>query len=124
METLPAEYDDVRTLKRYKQQYETLDLENVLQVEDCGEILSSKLPPMPIFELFKQLLILNGKKQELDAALSRLAKLEKSDVKQGNKSKIWQTLVENKTDSQEVQETAPQGFSFGFALDESSDEEI
>lgn len=122
--TLPAEDDDVRTLKHYKQQYESLDLENDLQLEDCGEIVSSKLPPMPIFELFKQLLILNGKKQELNAALSRLAKLEKPDVKQGNKSKIWQNLVENKTNSEESKEVAPRGFSFGFALDESSDEDI
>lgn len=122
--TLPAEGDDVRTLQHYKQQYESLDLENALQVEDCGEILSSKLPPMPIFELFKQLLILNGKKQELDTALSKLAKLENSDVKQTNKSKIWQNLVENKANEEDPKEVAPQGFSFGFAIDESSDEEI
>ena len=124
LETLPVEDDDVRTLKHYKQQYETLDLENDLQTEDCGEILSTKLPPMPLFELFKQLLVLNGKGQELNTALKQLAKLEKSDDKQINKSKIWQSLVESKSNETDSKEAAPGGFSFGFALDESSDEEI
>lgn len=122
LDKLPADNQDVQTLKYYKQQFESLDLEKELQTEDCGEI-SSNLPPMPVFELFKQLLILNGKQAELETALQKLAKLEK-DTKPTNKGKVWQTLVEKDINKEHSQESTPQSFSFGFALDESSDEEI
>lgn len=124
LDNLQQDNDDIRKLGEYKEQFESLNLENDLQSEDCGEIISSKLPSMPIFELFKQLLILNGKQDELELALAKLAKMEKSEIKNAQRSKVWESLTGNADNGEAQIASAPQNFSFGFNLNESSDEEI
>lgn len=100
-------------LKEYSSIFESLDPH--LQEEDCGEITSEKLPPMPIFELFSQLMILGDNKQELEAGLEKLVKLEKNELmKKTGKSEMWTKLTDEKQESV--------GFSFGFGFDESDDE--
>lgn len=100
--------DDCEVLRSYAQQYESLKLEMHLQDEDCGEI-GNGLPPMPVFELLKVLLTLNGKRQQLEEAIKDLEKIERAERSVGP-SEAWQKLT--KTTS---------GFSFGF--EESDDEE-
>ena len=90
------------TLVHYRDAIDELQDEN-LQNEDCGEI--SCLPEMPIFELFVELLKLNGYNKETDRALEELQKLEH---KSGGRSKIWENLEQGKST----------GFSFGFGFDE------
>lgn len=105
------EVTDIEKLKDYSQQFASLQLDKNLQIEDCGE-LGDELPPMPIFELFKTLMKLNGKEDELKRGLSQLEKVEKKDkFNQTGKSEMWQSLTGENTGT---------GFSFGF--DESSDD--
>lgn len=75
------------------------------QNEDCGEIAG--LPPMPIFELFCQLLICKDKQSELESGLAQMARMEKAARGTG-KSQLWEKLQEEKQS----------GFSFGFDNDD------
>ncbi|KAG7665824.1 uncharacterized protein J8A68_000649 [[Candida] subhashii] len=79
--------------------------------EDCGEI--EGLPPMPIFEMFKSLLILNDKQAELEDGLKKLERIElKNYEKETGKSKTWEKLTEQPTT----------GGAFSFNFEESDDE--
>ncbi|KAK6459031.1 uncharacterized protein RJT20DRAFT_11305 [Scheffersomyces xylosifermentans] len=111
--------EDITKLKEYREKFDSLNLGEKLINEDCGEILTSQLPAMPVYELFKQLLILNGKEEELKTALGELEKLEaRNKAKITGKSEAWEKLTTPAT------EDGPTGFSFGFNLEEeSSDEE-
>lgn len=118
--------EDLTKLKDYSEKFSSLQLDDNLQIEDCGEILHSKLPSMPIFELFKKLLILNGKGQELDNALVKLNKIEQKNLfNQTGKSEMWERLTNVNDDNIINNENEEQAgkFSFGFAFDESSDDE-
>lgn len=99
--------EDAETIRNWVRKFDELNLKENLQNEDCGELLESELPAMPILELFKLLLTKNGKTEELAKGLEDLAKLEKSELaKVTGKSEMWTKLTE-----------APL-FSFGFALNE------
>ena len=77
---------------------------NIDLYEDCGEI--ENLPKLPVFELFKELLIKNGKQDTLNTSLQQLEKLEnKLQYEKSGKSKLWCDL------------TANSNFSFGFSFD-------
>ncbi|RCK62745.1 hypothetical protein Cantr_09228 [Candida viswanathii] len=79
--------------------------------EDCGEL--AHLPRTPVFEVFKQLLVNNGKQELLNDALEKLEKIELKNYEiETGKSKAWCSLTETNTTSG--------GFTFGF--DESDDE--
>ncbi|ABN68655.2 predicted protein [Scheffersomyces stipitis CBS 6054] len=107
--------EDIEKMREYSEKFNSLNLGEKLINEDCGEI--SELPPMPVYELFKQLLILNGKEDELATALEELKKLEsRNRAKTSGRSEAWEKLTTPALEEQ-------QGFSFGFNLDESSDEE-
>lgn len=99
------ESDDEDKIKEYAKKYDELHLQDFLQNEDCGEIVESQLPPLPMYELFKKLL------QASDAeALARgeeeLVKIEKAEfAKTTGKSEAWTKLTESS------------GFSFGFGGD-------
>lgn len=113
IQQLDANNDDIHQLKHYSEQFASLQLDQNLQIEDCGE-LGDQLPPMPIFELFKTLMRVNNKLDQLQTGLSQLEKLEKHDkFNQTGKSEMWQQLTSQPSESS--------GFSFGF--DESSDDD-
>ncbi|CAK9437218.1 uncharacterized protein LODBEIA_P15960 [Lodderomyces beijingensis] len=60
--------------------------------EDCGEI--EKLPRLPIFEIFRQLLIAAGKEDLVGEAMSLVAKWElKEHQLETGKSKKWEDLT-------------------------------
>lgn len=96
------EDEDMQKIKAYAARYNELKLHDFLQTEDCGEITG--LPPMPIFELFKKLLV---GVEDLDWGLQELDRIEKLELaKLTGKSEAWQKLLETL------------GFSFGFDVDE------
>ncbi|KAK6205039.1 uncharacterized protein RJT21DRAFT_79653 [Scheffersomyces amazonensis] len=116
--------EDIRILRQYRNQFNSLNLSDELIDEDCGEM--SDLPPMPVFELFKQLMIMNGKTTELQHGLEKLTKIELKNYERiTGKSQAWEKLIgdnDNKDSSKECNKTA--GFSFGFDFnEESSDDE-
>lgn len=109
LETNDEKDDDLNILQEYSTTFNSLNIDGD---EDCGEIMCSKLPPLPIFELFKQLLIRNGKRQDLEQGLKALSKIEiKIQASLTGKSKKWEALTSNGTAS---------AFSFNF---EDSDDE-
>ncbi|KAK6460043.1 hypothetical protein DFJ63DRAFT_257937 [Scheffersomyces coipomensis] len=114
--------EDIIKLREYRDQFNSLNLSDELIDEDCGEM--SDLPPMPIFELFKQLMIINNKSEQLNEGLERLIKIElKNYERLTGKSQTWEKLIETK--GEDNQTASAGGFSFGFNFneDESSDEE-
>lgn len=95
--------EDMEKMSLYANKFDQLNLQEYLQTEDCGEIMSSQLPPMPVFELFKKLLILNGKEEQLEKSLEELAKIERLEhAKTTGKSEVWTQL------------TNESSFAFGF----------
>lgn len=102
-----GEHDaDMAKIADYAKRFDDLNLQEHLQNEDCGEILQTQLPPMPVFELFKKLLQLDGKTPELEAGLRELERKEKSEqAKLTGKSEAWAKLTEGT------------GFSFGFDVE-------
>ncbi|EGV60511.1 hypothetical protein CANTEDRAFT_110235 [Yamadazyma tenuis ATCC 10573] len=70
--------------------------------EDCGEL--ENLPQVPIFDIFKQLLMDNGK----EAVLSQI--LERMKPKRPQK-RVWSCISESSTDA------SPVPFSFNFSVD-------
>lgn len=108
------EYDVRNKLEEYSKKFDELNLNQHLQDEDCGEILPSLLPPMPVFELYTQLLRDNGKEQELINALLKLEKLEAAENNFARRSETWEKLT--------TTESGGHSFSFGFDLNESDEE--
>lgn len=77
--------------------------------EDCGEI--TDLPQLPIFEIFKQLLVNDGKEEMVNDALQTVQRWEeKAYMNETGRSKAWEKLTE-------VNETS--AFSFGFSESDS-----
>lgn len=98
-----AEDDD--KIKEYAKKYDELHLQDFLQNEDCGEIVESQLPPMPVYELFKKLMQ-SSDMEVLARGEEELAKIEKAELaKATGKSEAWTKLTES------------EGFSFGFGGD-------
>lgn len=112
------ENDNTKTLREYRNKVESLQHESNLLSEDCGELSTRLLSPMPIRELFEELLVLNGKSKELKDAIEQLTTLESSNGPKSNSKNIWRSAV--KPFIAEKSTTEP--FSFGFDLDESSDD--
>lgn len=99
---------DFIAISQYCKLYDELDVKAKIQDEDCGEILESQLPAMPVFELFCALLAANGKKQILEDGIVEMKRKEKAEQKQlTGKSEAWTELS-----------TSTSAFSFGFDLDE------
>lgn len=107
MDKLTEFDEDMDKIASYAKKFDELNLQEYLQTEDCGEIMESQLPPMPVFELFKKLLILSGKESELTNSLVDLEKIEKQELaKITGKSDAWTKLTENNS-----------LFSFKFSVD-------
>lgn len=95
-------------LRQYCELYDEMNLKSTIQDEDCGEILESQLPAMPVFELFCALLSLDGKDEILSEGLLEMKRKEKSELRlMTGKSEAWTELS-----------TTTGAFSFGFDLDE------
>lgn len=90
--------EEEQILLEYRAKLIELDLGN----EDCAEI--KELPPLPMFELFKHLMIRQGKEQELEEALEKLARIER---KTSGRNEKWEELATPAT--------------FSFAFDEDSE---
>lgn len=89
--TSKLDQDDAE-VKKLRNYCDELALDTRLGDEDCGEIL--QLPPMPIYELFTQLMRVQGKGPELDVALVELEKIERKDYElQNGRSKKWEQLT-------------------------------
>lgn len=98
-----ANDEDMEKISAYASKFDELNLQEHLQTEDCGEIMASQLPAMPVFELFKKLLILNGNEEQLEEGLDELAEMEKLErAKATGKSEAWTKLTEESS------------FTFGF----------
>ncbi|OVF05498.1 putative clavaminate synthase-like protein [Clavispora lusitaniae] len=101
-----ADDENICKIREYSKKFDELHLQDFLQNEDCGEIVESQLPPMPVFELFTKLLELNGDDAVLKRGLEELTRIEKAEVaKSTGKSETWTKLTETT------------GFSFGFGGD-------
>lgn len=95
--------ENLEKIRDYCSKFDELNLGDFLQTEDCGEIMALELPPMPVFELFEKLLILEGKSEALAKSLVDLEKIEKHELaKVTGKSETWTKLTESAL------------FSFGF----------
>lgn len=107
MDTFDGDGDaDMDKIRAYSKKFDELNLQEFLQTEDCGEIMALQLPPMPVFELFKKLLILAGKEAQLQKSLVDLERIEKLELaRTTGKSEAWTKLTENTQ------------FSFGFGGD-------
>lgn len=104
-----ASDQDMDTLRTFCHAFDSCDLQKLLQDEDCGEILESQLPPLPVFELFKKLMIKNHHEELLMDGLAQMERKEKMEQhKIKGKSEAWEKLTETSS------------FSFGFSV---SDEE-
>ena len=114
------ENDNIKSLREYRNKVESLQHKTDLVSEDCGELSTTLLPPMPIRELFEELLILNGKSKQLNDAIEHLTTLESTEGPKSNSKNIWSTAVKPFIAEKE---STTEPFSFGFDLDESSDEE-
>lgn len=97
--------DGDEKIKEYAKKYDELHLQDFLQNEDCGEIVESQLPPMPMYELFKKLLH-SSDAEALARGEQELVKIEKAELaKNTGKSEAWTKLTET------------EGFSFSFGGD-------
>ncbi|WPK27684.1 hypothetical protein PUMCH_005081 [Australozyma saopauloensis] len=100
--------ENYEAIKLYCEMYDEKNIKTQLQDEDCGEILESQLPPMPIFELFSELLCISGQQDLLEEALVETRRMEKADQRNlTGKSEAWTELS-----------TSTGGFSFGFDFEE------
>lgn len=103
-------------LKQKQAQYSEQEL-----YDDCGEV--KNLPTIPMFEIFKQLLIENDKQVEIEEALQKLSP-QKTKGSKTNKS-IWTTLKatnpnissSNGSTNESTSTNDTSGFSFNFAVD-------
>lgn len=103
VENSNAQDADLEKIAAYARTFDKMNLQEFLKTEDCGEIMESQLPPMPVFELFKKLLVLDGKEKELELGLEGLARIEKHELARiTGKSETWTKLTESSL------------FSFGF----------
>lgn len=103
--------EDVKALSKYCDAFDKGNFQEFIKTEDCGELLESQLPPLPVFQLFKLLLLREGKKEELEEGMKALERKEKSELQKATGvSETWQKLTEE-----------PAAFNFGFSV---SDNEL
>lgn len=102
------EAENFEAIRHYCKIFDEANLVSRIQEEDCGEIIDSQLPAMPIFELFSELLLLHGKGELLEKGLQELRRKEKAD----------QRLLSGRSEAWTELSTSSSGFTFGFDLDE------
>lgn len=100
--------DDVYdAFHRFCDAYDKRAVEHQLHNENFGEISECQLPTMPVYELFTELLKMDGKSALLDEALVELRRRENSEQRlTSGKSEAWTEL------------STSLSFAFGFDLDE------
>ncbi|ODV62613.1 Clavaminate synthase-like protein, partial [Ascoidea rubescens DSM 1968] len=98
------------------------------ETEDCGEQYG--IIPIPLLELFEELLIQDNNSKLLNETKEELRQLEKERYNEGNlkvkSSKLWDELIHGRIENKEIQEKdndnqVSNGFTFNF--DESDDDE-
>ena len=103
---------DTAALRNYCDAFDKGDLQDFILTEDCGEIMEHQLPPLPVFELFKLLLLKEGRRDQLTKGMAALEKKEKAELqKVMGVSETWQKLTET-----------PSAFSFGFSVSDNESE--
>ncbi|KAM9938618.1 hypothetical protein OXX80_001863, partial [Metschnikowia pulcherrima] len=103
---------DIAALRNYCDAFDKGNLQDFILTEDCGEIMEHQLPPLPVFELFKLLLLKEGRRDQLTKGMAALEKKEKAELqKVMGVSETWQKLTET-----------PSAFSFGFAVSDNESE--
>lgn len=108
---------DLVLLESFLNKCKSIKLDNGLETEDLGELCLSELPLIPIYELFKQLLLENGFEKELEGAIASLKEEEKRILEKQAKNKAWSTLVIQQNAEDSVESKAS-GFSFGFDFED------
>lgn len=97
---------DIEALTNFCDAFDKGNIDAFLLHEDCGEIMETALPPVPVFELFRLLLLKEGKKEQLESGMAALLRKEKSELQKATGvSEAWQKLTET-----------PSAFSFGFSV--------
>ncbi|KAM9901450.1 hypothetical protein OXX69_008701 [Metschnikowia pulcherrima] len=103
---------DTAALRNYCDAFDKGNLQDFILTEDCGEIMEHQLPPLPVFELFKLLLLKEGRRDQLTKGMAALEKKEKAELqKVMGVSETWQKLTET-----------PSAFSFGFSVSDNESE--
>ncbi|KAM9900421.1 hypothetical protein OXX79_005156 [Metschnikowia pulcherrima] len=103
---------DTAALRNYCDAFDKGNLQDFILTEDCGEIMEHQLPPLPVFELFKLLLLKEGRRDQLTKGMATLEKKEKAELqKVMGVSETWQKLTET-----------PSAFSFGFSVSDNESE--
>ncbi|KAM9939445.1 hypothetical protein OXX80_001094 [Metschnikowia pulcherrima] len=103
---------DTAALSNYCDAFDKGKLQDFILTEDCGEIMEHQLPPLPVFELFKLLLLKEGRRDQLTKGMAALEKKEKAQLqKVMGVSETWQKLTET-----------PSAFSFGFSVSDNESE--
>ena len=103
---------DIAALRNYCDAFDKGNLQDFILTEDCGEIMEHQLPPLPVFELFKLLLLKEGRRDQLTKGMAALEKKEKAELqKVMGVSETWQKLTET-----------PSAFSFGFSVSDNESE--
>ncbi|KAM9925276.1 hypothetical protein OXX59_004010 [Metschnikowia pulcherrima] len=103
---------DTAALRNYCDAFDKGNLQDFILTEDCGEIMEHQLPPLPVFELFKLLLLKEGRRDQLTKGMAALERKEKAELqKVVGVSETWQKLTET-----------PSAFSFGFSVSDNESE--
>lgn len=120
----PSKDENALKLLQYKDKFDQLNLDMTIQNEDCGELSMSELPEIPIYELFKLLLLKQGETELVSEADKKLTQYENSLTELKSRKTAWSSLVCNNDLGSCKEDPAPvtSSFSFGFNPD-SSDEE-
>ncbi|OBA21824.1 Clavaminate synthase-like protein [Metschnikowia bicuspidata var. bicuspidata NRRL YB-4993] len=104
--------EDISVLTNYCEAFDKRNLKDFILNEDCGEIMESELPPLPVFELFRLLLLKAGKKEQLQRGMMALQRKENAELQKAKGvSERWQKLTESSST-----------FSFGFSVSDNESE--
>lgn len=104
--------EEYEAIQEYCKIYDEENIKSKIRDEDCGEIMESELPPLPVYELFCALLSENNQNEVLKGGLDEMIRKEKLEQKLlRGKSEAWTELSNTG------------GFSFGFDIEEEEEEQ-
>ncbi|CUM64261.1 uncharacterized protein PRCAT00001858001 [Priceomyces carsonii] len=110
-----VEDNEIIKFKEYCHMFNALKLDPYLQSEDCGEL--TQLPQIPIYELFKKLLVQNGYLKELSASLENILNDNTQSRATTGHNKLWKKLTTDRDNKKN-------SFSFDFNVNEEPDAQV